>query len=321
MPRVAMLLVSSPPTREIVPAPPSGYAPPMQTPHRLTPVAVGRPWGGGRFGTVEGERVGELWLTGDDARLDDGRSLAESGLAGDVPLVKLLDVGGLLSVQVHPDDGLARAMYGPGSVGKHEMWVVLEAVDDAQLYLGLAPGAGVDALYSGDAETVRSAMRRLQPRRGEAIDVPPGTVHAPGPGLVLYEVMQRSDITFRIFDWGRPRPLHVDESRRALRPLAVPEPIEAAGGVGRWTLSDAAAPFRVERMRVAGDPVVLAADVPMVVSVVEGEPELGRPGGEKEWPLGVEGYWPLEAGSHWLLEAGAWTVAGSGEVLVAASKP
>jgi mannose-6-phosphate isomerase class I len=152
---------------------------------------------------------------------------------------------------------------------------------------------------------------------GEAIDVPPGAVHAPGPGLVLYEVMQRSDITFRIFDWGRPRPIHLEESRRALRPLVVPESIEAAAGVGRWILSDAAAPFRVERIRVDGDRIVLASEVSAVVTVVAGELEAG--GTEPGVKIGTDGLL-LHGGSHWFVPAGSWSIGGRGEVLVATSK-
>lgn len=273
--------------------------------HRLAPAPSARPWGGGRFGSLDGVPVGELWVSGDAATLPDGRTLAEAGWATRVPLVKLLDVAGLLSVQVHPDDAQARALAGPGAVGKHEAWVVLEAAADAFVLLGLEPGASVEALFSGVPERVRAALSVAPVRPGDVIDVPPGTVHAPSAGLVLYEIQQRSDLTYRIWDWGRPRPLHLAEARDCLRPEASPAVARLPTGPGRARLDDPGAPFRLEQLRIAGGEAALELREPIVLSVVEGGLDLGADGIE------------APASSHWLIEPGELVVRGTGSALLA----
>lgn len=152
---------------------------------RLIPSLVGRPWARGRFGIAGGEPVGEVLVSGDDATLADGRTLASAGLASSVPLVKLLDIGARLSVQVHPDDRLARELHGRAALGKHEAWVVLDADADASFAIGLVDPSRLDDLFSGyEGRVVGSlAVQRVAP--GSVIDVAPGTIHAPGPGVLL----------------------------------------------------------------------------------------------------------------------------------------
>ncbi len=135
-------------------------------------------------------------------------------------LVKLLDVQDRLSVQVHPDDDLAKAMHGPDAIGKHEAWVVLEAAPDAELLLGRAPSASAaditGALAAG--ADVAPLLARHATRRGDVFDVPTGCLHALMPGLFIWEVQQRSDRTYRVADWGRndpKRPIHTAEALRA----------------------------------------------------------------------------------------------------------
>jgi mannose-6-phosphate isomerase len=281
------------------------------SPLRLTPSAAGRPWGGGRFGTADGLPVGELWVSGDESRLPDGRTLAAAGLAASVPLVKLLDVDALLSVQVHPDDALARALHGPGAIGKHEMWVVLEARDGAYLYLGLAPGSSGEELFTGDARRVTAALVERRPSPRATFDVPPGAVHAPGPGLLLYEIQQRSDLTYRAFDWGRPRPLHHEEASRALRPTLDPavgtlpaRSVTSTDGV-LTRVSDPGAPFALDHILVTAgsSPVAVDPGRAAILSVTVGSLRLD----------GIE----APAGSHWYLPHGAHEIAGEGEALLA----
>jgi mannose-6-phosphate isomerase len=281
--------------------------PASQEPLRLTPSLVGRPWGGGRFGSVDDEPVGEVWVSGDEATLPDGRTLAEAAVAATLPLVKLLDVHGTLSVQVHPDDATAVALRGPGSVGKHECWVVLEAPEGATVAIGLEPAASVEDLFSGDEDRVVAALRHRSVAVGSILDIPPGTVHAPAGGLVLYEIQQRSDLTFRIWDWGRPRPIHLEESRRCLRPASDPMVAALPRATGVEVVSDPSAPFRLLSCRPGGATVSVdvVTDRPGVLSVLDGPLRLDS----------VEG--SLEPGSHWLLPAGSWGLRGPGSALIA----
>ena len=140
-------------------------------------------------------------------------------------LIKLLDCAQWLSVQVHPNDEQAVALEGRGHFGKTEAWHVLDAAASAQLIAGVEPGL--------DAETLAAAIRdgrildHLQYRQvgaGDTVFMPAGAIHALGPGLLIYEVQQTSDITYRVYDWGRPqtggRVLHIDKSIAVANPGA-----------------------------------------------------------------------------------------------------
>lgn len=140
-------------------------------------------------------------------------------------LIKLLDCAQWLSVQVHPNDEQAVALEGPGQFGKTEAWHVLDAAANAQLIAGVKPGL--------DPETLAAAIRdggildHLQYRDVQASDtvfMPAGAIHALGPGLLIYEVQQTSDWTYRVYDWGRPqtggRVLHIDKSIAVANPDA-----------------------------------------------------------------------------------------------------
>ena len=188
----------------------------MDTPNTstrlLAPRLVGRVWGGDRLRGLASDAapsgsIGEAWFGDADEQ------------PGGV-LVKLLDVQDRLSVQVHPDDDLAKVMHGPNAIGKHEAWVVLEAAPGAELLLGRAPsvtGADItNALASG--ADITPLLARHAARRGDVFDVPTGCLHAMMPGLFIWEVQQRSDRTYRVADWGRndpSRPLHQAEALRA----------------------------------------------------------------------------------------------------------
>ena len=152
--------------------------------------------------------------------------------AGAFPLlVKLLDAAEPLSVQLHPRDDEARRLEGPGDgkLGKTEAWIVLDAAPGAEVIHGLAPGVSSESLYARvdaaggaalGAEAEQALLRRVVVRRGDIVFVPAGTIHALGAGVVLAEVQQHSDITYRIYDWGRraasgeSRELHVEKARR-----------------------------------------------------------------------------------------------------------
>ncbi|MHC5019979.1 MAG: type I phosphomannose isomerase catalytic subunit, partial [Planctomycetota bacterium] len=208
-------------------------------PFRLREIYKAKNWGGRRLESVAGktlppgEPVGESWEVsdvGDDVSVVqggawDGRTLraiaaeetaALYGRGRLAPerfplLVKFLDAVLPLSIQVHPDDGTALQLGAPS--GKTEAWVVLDAEPDAQLYRGLKPEITRDALAALVAEgRVADALHAIPAAPGDAVFVPPGTVHAIGGGIVLYEIQQAADVTYRLDDWGRvgtdgrPRP-------------------------------------------------------------------------------------------------------------------
>ena len=180
--------------------------------HPLAPRLVGRVWGGDRLRELAPDvapsgPIGEAWFGDADEQ------------PGGV-LVKLLDVQDRLSVQVHPDDDLAKVMHGADAIGKHEAWVVLEAAPGAELLLGRAPsvtGADITSALASGAD-ITPLLARHTARRGDVFDVPTGCLHALMPGLFIWEVQQRSDRTYRVADWGRndpSRPLHATEAMRA----------------------------------------------------------------------------------------------------------
>jgi mannose-6-phosphate isomerase len=215
-------------------------------PIRPSPAPSVRPWAGARLRGA-GEQVGELWLAGPDSLVateSGDRTLdalaAELGevlvgsrglalLGPRFPLiVKLIDAGDWLSLQVHPDDALARDLYGPDALGKTEAWLLIEADPTAQLVTGPADGVSEDALRAAitAGTTSHQHCHRRPAVPGETLLIHAGTLHAIGAGAFVYEIEQPSDLTFRISDWGRPtgRTLHVAEALRALRPLLHAEP-------------------------------------------------------------------------------------------------
>jgi mannose-6-phosphate isomerase len=160
-----------------------------------------------------------------------GRTLTEiarefpTELYGDQPapprfplLFKFLDAQKPLSVQVHPNDAQA-AKLNPPDLGKTEAWVVLAAEPGSVLYAGLKRGFDRAALAREVARgTTELCLHRFEPKAGDCIFIPAGTVHALGAGLVVAEIQQASDTTYRLFDWnrlgpdGKPRELHIEQA-------------------------------------------------------------------------------------------------------------
>lgn len=136
-------------------------------------------------------------------------------------LIKFLDIQEYLSVQVHPNDEIAKNWFN--SYGKTEMWYVMEAKEEACLYLGFNRDLTAAELYEHcEKETLHEVMNCLHPKKGECYFIPAGCVHAAGGGLKIAEVQQSSDITFRIYDWGREhnpqtaREMHLDVALEAI---------------------------------------------------------------------------------------------------------
>jgi mannose-6-phosphate isomerase len=227
-------------------------------------------WGGRRLGTALGKPIGahsdyaESWEIADhgaeQSTVADGplrgwtlaRLVAEQGPAllgarrryDRFPLlVKFLDANDRLSVQVHPDDAHARQM-GLGANGKTEAWIVLDALPGSRIYCGLEPGVDRRQLEQRlDAGTLEECLHAYSVRQGDCIFVPAGTVHAIGEGILLAEIQQTSDVTFRLYDWGRVdsagklRPLHraeaiacIDFARGPVDPV-VPRPVAGLPGL------------------------------------------------------------------------------------------
>ncbi len=178
--------------------------------------------------------IGEVWLTGDDCTVVNGPLAGATlgdlcrrfgrDLVGDTALeanrfpllIKFLFPREKLSVQVHPDDEAARRMGQP--CGKTECWYVLKADPGAQIALGLKSGATREQFAQAIREVrAEQLLNWVDILPGEMIYVDAGTVHAIGPGSILVETQQNSDTTFRLYDYGRPRELHVEQGLRAVK--------------------------------------------------------------------------------------------------------
>ncbi len=199
-------------------------------------------------------------------------------------LIKLLDANRWLSVQVHPDDTYALAH--EGDLGKTEMWVVLAAEPGAEVIYGFRAGVNRDtfthALQDGEIE---SQLHRLPVHSGDVVFVPAGSIHALGPGILVAEIQQNSDTTYRIYDWGRPRPLHIAQALEVLDfGLVEPEPVEPQAVPDAQVASEVigeCAYFRTERLRMAqGERYWGRCDGATfeIWGVIEGEAELSWQG-------------------------------------------
>lgn len=145
-------------------------------------------------------------------------------------LLKFLDANQWLSVQVHPDDAIAAELEGEPR-GKTEAWIVLAADPGAKLALGVLPGLTREGLAEViRANHVEEVLRFVEVRAGDVIYLAAGVVHALGPGVLVYEIQQSSDQTYRLYDWGRmgldgkPRPLHVGKGLMATKSDQRPQP-------------------------------------------------------------------------------------------------
>ncbi|MFM1920789.1 MAG: Mannose-6-phosphate isomerase ManA [Candidatus Hydrogenedentota bacterium] len=234
----------------------------------FTPAYFGRVWGGDAFreklglGVSDTRPTGEAWLIadhpshesrmpGNGATLRDLMEIDATGLLGRKPLpargnrfpllLKLLDCHELLSVQVHPDDALADRL-GEADGGKTEMWYFLEAEPDAEIICGLAKGVTRERFQVAAQDgSISTLLRRWPVKAGDAALVSARTVHALGKGLVVAEIQQTSDVTYRVYDWdrvganGQPRELHLDKALECIdfntpfQGLLQPKPLSADG--------------------------------------------------------------------------------------------
>ncbi|HLN33266.1 MAG TPA: type I phosphomannose isomerase catalytic subunit [Gemmataceae bacterium] len=309
----------------------------MNSPLRFVPFLRPMVWGGRRLAEVLGKSLptadpyGESWEISDH-RLHHslvangplkGRSLrdlmtnARAALLGKhAPehavfpwLVKFLDASDWLSVQVHPDTEAVRRLW-PGEGSKTEAWFVLAAEPKSRIYAGLLPGTDEAKLRAAlESGTVAECLHHFKPSPGDCIFLPAGTVHAVGGGVLMAEVQQTSDATFRLFDWnrrdaqGNARELHIEQSlacidwaRGPVYPVQVHDFATSSAGMvsAAERIPLVKCPFFELEYRWENEPFTCGGDdISQVMIVVRGGACLSGFGGEEE----------LHVGQMWILPA------------------
>ena len=278
-------------------------------PFRLEPYFRPRIWGFNDLSPwydykSDGEPIGEVWLTGEMCKAATGplagQSLTEitkklgRGLLGsaygngEFPLlVKLLFPKEKLSVQVHPDDAMAQKYGEPR--GKTECWYALNAEPGAKVALGIRPGVTDGEIHKAiEDATLENLLEMVPVNKSDMLFVDAGTVHAMGPGVVILETQQSSDLTYRLYDYGRPRELHLEKSLEAMRLKTRSGKIPPHPENGHAVLIDEKY-FKIERWELssAGDTGRLAEKIGAVqlFFVVDGSIRISAEKGES-FPVG-----------------------------------
>jgi mannose-6-phosphate isomerase len=299
-------------------------------PLRFEPIYEYRLWGGRRLGgllsaPMPNGPVGEAWVLSD--RHDHASTVGNGPLKGQTigqlmdgfrvqlmgklagcfqrfPLrLKFLDAHEMLSVQVHPgyppDQPLPE-----GEKEKTEAWVVIDAGKKGRIYAGLKPGATPDILRRSITNgTLADHLASFTPKPGDGVFIPAGTVHALGGDVVVFEIQQNSDTTFRLYDWGhvdtntgKPRALQVDQALACIDfadgAAGLVSPIVEAAAPERELVFDCE-PFRLWRLRGDSPFPVGSVDLPRVLVCVEGTGQIQYDGAT----------YAVERGEVWLLPA------------------
>ncbi|MFZ1939597.1 MAG: class I mannose-6-phosphate isomerase [Terracidiphilus sp.] len=240
-------------------------------PFRIDPWYSPRPWGFRDLRpwfdrVADKEPIGEAWLTGDECVIATGLRKGEKlGAAfganhdamvgagsppGSPLLIKVIFAREKLSVQVHPDDAMAQKYGEPR--GKTECWYALAAEPGAKVAVGLKPGTTIRQVREEIAAgTLESSLNAIPVARGDMVFVDSGTVHAVWPGSILLETQQYSDTTYRMFDYGRPRELHIEKGLEATKLVTRAGKIAPKKLADRTVLIDVEY-FRVEQLAVSG---------------------------------------------------------------------
>lgn len=274
-------------------------APPLY-PLRFAPIFQYRLWGGRALADYMDqplpgdEPIGEAWILSD--RADMASVIVNGPLTGQTLsalmtqrkaevlgkhadrferfplLLKFLDVEKMLSVQVHPRDDQAD-LIPAGDTGKTEAWIVLRAAADARIYAGLKPGTTPGDLSSLTAVNADRYLPSFAPSPGQAVMIEAGTVHSLGDGVLVFEVQENSDTTFRLFDWdhvdaktGHPRELQIDKALAAID--FAQGPIQPVPGTGQDLLSNAH--FHLTRWQQSADFPVGAGGEPRILVCADG---------------------------------------------------
>ncbi len=197
-----------------------------KTPLVLSPICKDIIWGGDRLikefgkGGENDTRIAETWelsiRKGDTNIIKggalDGHSLCELADSDDFPvLIKFIDAKENLSVQVHPGDAYARE--NEGDLGKTEMWYVVDAMPGAQLVYGMKANVGSNELKSAlEGVNISEKLNYVDVKKGDVFFIPAGCVHAIGGGILIAEIQQSSNVTYRVYDYGRGREVHVKKA-------------------------------------------------------------------------------------------------------------
>lgn len=304
-------------------------------PIRFQPLFQRYIWGGHRLSTILSKPTGpetsaESWEIVDHDQFQSivengpcaGRSLSElmqsfgkeivgasafeaihetqvpENLRGRFPLLfKYLDANQNLSVQVHPDDKMAARLPTP-DLGKTEAWYVMHADPDAKIYAGLKAGVSADDFRAAiNKGRILDTLHSFDAQPGDCIFIPAGTIHAIGAGLLVAEIQQASNTTFRVYDWdrvdttGNCRPLHIEQSIQATDFSTCPvKPVcpRAANHANAEILVDCEK-FQIHRWSTAGDPVCLELgndDSFHVLMVTKGSIKIHRDNGDESVLLG-----------------------------------
>ncbi len=209
--------------------------PPLIRPEPGPATCKSAPWAGEKLRALKGgvpndPRIAESWefstLVGSESRAL-GRDLSEV-IGRELPfLAKLIDTAAPLSIQVHPEDDPTN-----GRAGKEEAWVILDTIDGANVLAGVREGIDDEALRTAmkcaiddpsEGDGLLNSLERIPVERGMIILVPAGTIHSIGGGILLAEIQQPVDCTYRLFDYGSDRPIHPEQSHAAWRVDARPQ--------------------------------------------------------------------------------------------------
>ena len=303
----------------------------------LDPVFKEMIWGGNqlaeKFGyEIPSDKTGECWAVSAHPNGDctvregeyAGRKLSElfkeePELFGSLPLdrfpllIKIIDAKADLSIQVHPDDAYAK-VHENGSLGKTECWYILDCPEDATLVVGHNAGSREELKEMIDQKRWSELIREVPVKKGDFIQINPGTVHAIKGGLMILETQQNSDITYRVYDYdrlsnGKPRELHVQQS---IDVITVPAPsaedsVSHAADLPANTMNELIACdyYKVYKLTVT-EPVSFEQEHPfLIMSVIEGE---GLVNGQM-----------IRKGDHFILPSGFGKVDLQGDMTLIAS--
>ena len=255
------------------------------------------PWGGSKLRTLYGKDIPDD-MTGESLEISalpgresvivngelSGKTLTEAaqimgadllGEFNEFPLLlKLLDAKERLSVQVHPDDDYASRV--ENKRGKTEAWYILSADEGARLVFGVKAKSSEELKEAVASGHIEDTLNWIDVHPGDCLYIRSGTVHAIGGGIVLYEIQQSSDVTYRMWDWGRPREIHTQKALDVTRCDIVTRPVEATVsdviGGKRISLIDGDF-FKLNRLDVMGRMPIATNSFALITALGEGEIE------------------------------------------------